>query len=105
MKEKIIIWFIRRWLRRNEDKEGVKAMIFILTRIFWCAAYLVKNISVILGIVEQVIKLLASLAHLTKTTRDDEWMDKVEKWFDNTQGKIYETAYSVTAWYQNIFKK
>ena len=52
--------------------------------------YLAKNIGLILGLVEQIIKVLVGIAHLTPSRKDDEWVNKIEKAFDYVQGLIYK---------------
>jgi len=105
LKEKIIIAYIKRWLKKNKDTEGGKMVFFICTRLFWLAAFIIKNSGIGVGIIEQTIKLAASIAHVTKTTRDDAWVQRVEDWFDEYQGKIYSVAEAITVWYSEIFGK
>ena len=52
--------------------------------------YIAKNVGLILGLIEQIIKILAGIAHLTPSRKDDEWVNKIERIFDKLQALIYK---------------
>ena len=54
-------------------------------------AYLLSNIHEFLGVVESVLKLAVSIAHLTATTRDDEWLAKITSIFAKIKNFIADT--------------
>ena len=78
---------------------------FIITRIFWLASFLLKNFGLFVGTVEQIIKILAGIASLTPTRKDDELVQQVEDLFDSWQDKIYKVCEIIVDFYNNIWKK
>lgn len=56
-------------------------------------AFFFKNLALVLGVVEAIIKLLIGLAHLTKfTKKDDKWMDGVNKAFSKMKKFLYDLS-------------
>ena len=77
---------------------------FIITRIFWLASFLLKNFSLFVGVVEQVLKILAGIASLTPTRKDDVLVQNMEDMFDVWQGNIYKICEKIVKFYNTIFK-
>jgi len=80
-------------------------IIFVITRIFWLASLIIKEFGVFVGIVEQIIKLLAGIVSFTPSREDDELIQAVEVLFDNWQKKIYNIASGIVNFYNNIWTK
>ncbi|HOM27713.1 MAG TPA: hypothetical protein PKV21_09465 [bacterium] len=80
-------------------------VIFIITRIFWLASLILKEFGVFVGLVEQIIKLLAGIVSFTPSRYDDELIQIVEDMFDIWQRKIYKGCQIIVDFYENIFKK
>jgi hypothetical protein len=80
-------------------------IIFVITRIFWLASLIVKEFGVFVGIVEQIIKLLAGIVSFTPSREDDELIQAVEVLFDSWQKKIYNIASGIVNFYNNIWTK
>lgn len=103
---RIQMFFIRRCWRkfyRAHPKEA-KMIIYIITRIFWLASLVLKEFSVFVGIVEQIIKLLAGIVSLTPTREDDTLIQQVEDLFDRAQGKIYQYCRRIVDFYKSFEK-
>jgi len=77
---------------------------FVITRIFWLASLIIKEFGVFVGIVEQIIKLLAGVVSLTPTRKDDALIQEVENLFDIWQSKIYFIAQKIVDFYNNIWQ-
>jgi hypothetical protein len=52
-------------------------IIFIITRIFWLAAYLAKNFGIFVGMVEQLVKLFVGLVSLPLSREDGQLAEQV----------------------------
>jgi hypothetical protein len=78
---------------------------FVLTRIFWLAAYLVKNFGLFVGTVEQIIKLLAGFASLSPSRYDDDLVEEAKTLFNEWQGKIYSGAKKIVDFYEGDWKE
>jgi hypothetical protein len=104
---KLQLFFLRQYWKKfkKEHNKEAKMISFIITRIFWLCAYIVKNFGIIVGIIEQAIKLFVSIASMTPTRKDDELAQKVENFFDSWQGKIYSGAEAIVRFYNNIWTK
>jgi len=104
-------WFMIQILRKKwkefQKSHPTEARIikFILTRVFWLAAYLLKNFGIFVGIVEQLIKLLAGLFSLTPSREDDMLAGDVKELFNSWQDKIYSVAQRIVDFYNNIWKE
>ena len=60
--------------------------------ILGAAAWLMKNIGLIIGIVEQILKVLGGIVSLTPTRKDDVVVQWIEDKFNGIQGWIYSVA-------------
>ena len=80
-------------------------IVFVITRIFWLASLIIKEFGVFVGIVEQIIKLLAGIVSFTPSRKDDELIQAVENLFDIWQEKIYSGAEVIVKFYNNIWTK
>lgn len=102
---RIQMFFLRLYWKRflkNHPKEG-KMIVFIITRIFWLASLILKEFSVFVGLVEQILKILAGIVSLTPTREDDILIQQVEDLFDRIQGKIYSICSKIVEFYTNIW--
>lgn len=78
---------------------------YILTRIFWLASLILKEFSVFVGIVEQIIKFFVGIVSLTPSREDDVLIQQVEDLFDKVQSKIYQVCSKIVDFYNNFFLK
>jgi|GEM_PF-2008370 len=96
----------KKWNKfRVEHPTGAKMIIYIITRIFWLASFLLKNFSLFLGVVEQILKILAGIVSFTPTRKDDLLVQEIENLFDTWQKNIYIACEKITYFYNNIWKK
>ena len=104
---KIQLWFIRRYWKKfcKEHNTEARIIVFITTRIFWLAAYLVKNFGIFVGMVEQLIKLFAGFVSLTPSRDDDQLAEQIKELFNSWQGEIYSVAQRIVDFYNNFWKK
>ncbi|HRR96953.1 MAG TPA: hypothetical protein P5150_09535, partial [Candidatus Ratteibacteria bacterium] len=73
-------------------------------RVFWLASFILKNFGIFVGVVEQIIKILAGIVSFTPTRKDDILVEDVQKLFDVIQGKIYKGCEAIVNFY-NTFGK
>jgi len=52
--------------------------------------WIAKNIGLVIGIVEQILKVLAGIASLTPTRKDDTIVNWLEKLFDKIKTPLYK---------------
>lgn len=76
-----------------------KVVYFCITRILWLVAFITTNFGMIVGIIKQICKVLAKIASLTPTKKDDFLVPQVESLFDSIQKSIYTAAESVVEFY------
>lgn len=76
-----------------------QTIIFLITRIFWIAALIVKEWGIITGIVKQIIKVAAGIVSLTPTRADDALVTAIDDLFNRIQDKIYKGAEVICSWY------
>jgi hypothetical protein len=54
--------------------------------------YLLKNIALIIGIIEAIIKVLGGVVSLTPTKKDDEFLAKVDEFFSAIKRFFYDIS-------------
>lgn len=55
-------------------------------------AYFIKNVSIIIEIIEAIVKLAAGIVSLTPSKKDDKLVDWVEDNFESLEGVLEEIA-------------
>lgn len=75
---------------------------FAITRIFWLAAFILKNVGLIVGIAEQLVKVAIGIIHLTPTRKDDGWIEGIKAGANNIQGWLYNGAETIVNFYKAL---
>ncbi len=78
----------------------LKIIVFVATRFFWAVAWIYKNFGLLVGLAEQILKVLAGIADLTATRADDRAVEWIDRKFGEWQGKIYRLAETITQFYE-----
>ena len=78
-------WFILRYMK-NQAKGGNKMFQIILAVL----AYLVKNIALIIGVLEAIMKVITGIITLTPTKKDDALLPKVDAFFSAIKRFLYQ---------------
>jgi len=101
----LMIQILRKKWKEFQKSHPTEARVikFILTRVFWLAAYLVKNFGIFVGMVEQLIKLFVGFVSLTPSREDDQLAEQVKELFNSWQGKIYSVAQKIVDFYNNFW--
>ena len=60
-------------------------------------SYVLKNMAIILGIVEYFIKAIAGVVSLTPTKKDDSWVAAVDVWFSKIKAFLYSNSDKLVA--------
>jgi len=84
---KVTRWFILRYMR-NRAKGGDKMFQIILAVL----AYVVKNIALIIGVVEALLKVITGIITLTPTKKDDILLPEIDAFFSAIKKFLYEVS-------------
>jgi len=71
---------------KNQAKGGNKMFQIILAVL----AYLVKNIALIIGVLEAIMKVITGIITLTPTKKDDALLPKVDAFFSAIKRFLYQ---------------
>jgi len=96
---KIKLWFIRRYLY-NKAEEGNKMFQLIL----FVLAFIAKNLALIIGVLEGVVKVLGGIISLTPTKADDKFLPVIDKVFSNIKRALYNISDIASGKEFNIYK-
>ena len=72
----------------------MKAIAWLMKILGWVS----KNIGLIIGIVEQILKILTGIVHITPSRKDDKWVEAL----DNGFAKIKAPLYKFSEWAGNL---
>lgn len=72
----------------------MKIIQFLLKILGWLS----KNMGLIVGIIEQVLKVLTGIVHITPSRKDDLWVEKLDVGF----AKIKAPLYKFSEWAGNL---
>ncbi|HRR96731.1 MAG TPA: hypothetical protein P5150_08415 [Candidatus Ratteibacteria bacterium] len=84
---KIERWFLRRYI--NKQIKGGNKMFQIILVVL---SYIVKNIALIVGILESLMKVIAGIVSLTSTKRDDAFIPVIDKFFSSIKRILYNLS-------------
>ena len=69
-----------------------KPIWMLLLFLFFIVAWLVKNVALLVGIVEAIVKVIAGIVSLTPTKKDDAFLPKVDAVASAIKKALYWTA-------------
>ncbi|MCS7180339.1 MAG: hypothetical protein NZ891_03190, partial [bacterium] len=101
------LFILKRYFKKLKKKyqREVEMVGWIITRIFWLASLIIKEFGLFVGLVEQIIKILAGIASLTPTRKDDVLVEEVKDLFNSWQEKIYKICEIIVRFYNTIYVK
>lgn len=79
-------WLIRRWLD-GKRKEGK-----VWQLIWYALSFVAKNVALVVGIVEAVVKAIGGIISLTPTKRDDAFLPRIDDFFSAIKAALYSLS-------------
>lgn len=78
-------WIIHQWIRKHKEDK--------MFQLIWAlVAWLLKNIALLIGILEALVKAIVGIISLTPTKRDDKLLPHVDKVFSAIKKFLYSLA-------------
>jgi len=82
-------FILKRKLKRLLNDKNLGGIMKILVDIL---AYIVKNVGLLVGILESIVKVITGIISLTPTKKDDNWLPIVDKIFSNIKKQLYNVS-------------